>query len=148
MEFNGKIRGRRRSNNRQNGEHSLVRGCSCRNNLLICVYFPCFGVSGGISNAVTYLNESCLNIVGSFGDDFIDYRLSEQDAVELLRELENPAQVALFIMESDDVTGFLRSVQMLLDQGFVRVYFQFSNFFIIQTELIGMKVSLKVEEKF
>ena len=48
-----------------------------------------------------------------------ELRLTEQDAMELLRELSDPAQVALFILESDDVEGFLRSVQLLLDQGYV-----------------------------
>ncbi|XP_038079450.1 uncharacterized protein LOC119746542 [Patiria miniata] len=76
-------------------------------------------------NSVITNDNNEPSYTGSFGNDLEDYRLTEEDAMELLRELANPAQVALFIMETDDVTGFLRSVQMLQDQGFISEEYAF-----------------------
>ncbi|XP_033624213.1 uncharacterized protein LOC117287803 [Asterias rubens] len=70
-------------------------------------------------------NNEVSYAAGLFDDNFDDYRLDEQEARELLRELSDPAQVALFIMESDDVTGFLKAVGMLLEQRFISEEYAF-----------------------
>lgn len=48
--------------------------------------------------------------------------LTEEEAQELLLELSNPAEVAQFIVASDDARGFLQALRLLTDQDYVRIY--------------------------
>ncbi|XP_071826666.1 uncharacterized protein [Apostichopus japonicus] len=45
--------------------------------------------------------------------------LTEEEAQELLLELSNPAEVAQFIVASDDARGFLQALRLLTDQDYI-----------------------------